>query len=402
MSTKALRRVVGSRVIALNVSYARLTGSLNSAAFLAQACYWQERMGWGRWWYKTRDDWEEETTLTRRNQEAARKTLKDLGILEEERRGLPAKLFYRINFDKLVEELERLPPSRAAADPPVGTDPPNRKGSSVPALQESTQESKPGEPPSGEAAPPGQAVDLETDPETDPTPPGRPRSRRGKTRTPPGDSGSSTAPPVQSDCTPPEKDLPTTDEDDEDGVFLADDEGEEDSSASGPSTQPRGSRAARVVSPGGAPGAGPVYMIWAEFWDLVEARWPVQRPRRIDGKTAGRLKRDLIGDYGQQRSVKLARLAVLDWEAIQEALWKATKRGTAPSLEDVIDLRHDLAPYLETGVTSNQHRVSQFKRRFLEAAKPLSPDHQPELEQGHAESASNPLRDALRRKRGGA
>ena len=53
----------------------------------------------------TQIEWERETGLTRSEQETARRKLRDLGYLEERRRGLPAKLYYRVNMQKIIDDL---------------------------------------------------------------------------------------------------------------------------------------------------------------------------------------------------------------------------------------------------------------------------------------------------------
>lgn len=134
-------------------------------------------------------------------------------------------------------------------------------------------------------------------------------------------------------------------------------------------------------------------MAWEEFWELARERWPdLEKPKTISGRTAGRLKRDLIGEYGQQPAIQLLRMAVLDWEAIQDVLWKASRRGIAPSVEDVIDLRDSLAPYLQSGVTSAQHRVSRFQKRFLK-------DKKTSAKKKAKTSGTNGLRSALKKRR---
>ena len=74
---------------------------------LSQAVYWATRTGENDgWFYKTQADWEAETGLSRYEQESARKALKERGILSEELRGLPAKLWFRINPEELVAHLQ--------------------------------------------------------------------------------------------------------------------------------------------------------------------------------------------------------------------------------------------------------------------------------------------------------
>jgi hypothetical protein len=57
------------------------------------------------WFYKTQTDLEEETGLTRYEQEGARKKLVSCGVLEEAKRGIPAKLYFRVNQERLEELL---------------------------------------------------------------------------------------------------------------------------------------------------------------------------------------------------------------------------------------------------------------------------------------------------------
>ena len=94
----------------------QLTGSPDIARFLAQCVYWSEcetvekRSGW---FYKTRDEWQAETWLSRFKQEKARKKLKALGLLQErhERRNDGIRLWYRINLGLLNQLLNNLNPS---------------------------------------------------------------------------------------------------------------------------------------------------------------------------------------------------------------------------------------------------------------------------------------------------
>jgi len=97
------------RPIAFHRSFVSLTGSVNAALVLSQAIYWQRRVteAHGGWWYKTRAQWREETGLSRREQETTRKRLRDNGILLEERRGMPAKIWYRLELKKIAKIPDR-------------------------------------------------------------------------------------------------------------------------------------------------------------------------------------------------------------------------------------------------------------------------------------------------------
>ncbi|SAI93490.1 hypothetical protein [Enterobacter hormaechei] len=92
------------RPIAFQRSFVRLGVGITGALFLSQIVYWQNRMD-GQWFYKTQADLELETGLTRYEQEGARKKLVSCGVLEESKRGIPAKLYFRVNDERLEEIL---------------------------------------------------------------------------------------------------------------------------------------------------------------------------------------------------------------------------------------------------------------------------------------------------------
>lgn len=71
--------------------------------FLGQLLYWQGKGSKGEWTYKTQVEMKNETCLTRRNQETARRKLLENGVLEEKLVGIPAQLHYRVNIVKLAE-----------------------------------------------------------------------------------------------------------------------------------------------------------------------------------------------------------------------------------------------------------------------------------------------------------
>jgi hypothetical protein len=95
------------RTIAYRRELATLTGSVQAGLMLSQALYWQERaVRQDGWWYKTIDAWEEETGLSRREQETARK--KSRKYLHSELRDVPARLYYKIDREALRADLMRL------------------------------------------------------------------------------------------------------------------------------------------------------------------------------------------------------------------------------------------------------------------------------------------------------
>jgi len=57
------------------------------------------------WFTKTQDEWQRATGLSRWEQETARRLLREAGLLEERRLGLPAKLWFRVRADRVWQAL---------------------------------------------------------------------------------------------------------------------------------------------------------------------------------------------------------------------------------------------------------------------------------------------------------
>lgn len=99
-----LQEIAGDAV-AFYPAFRKVLG-LNAAAtqFLSQAVYWTERTEDG-WFYKTTEEWNEELGLTLEEVKGARKKLKSIGMLSEQRKGIPAKLYYKVDTDELLAVL---------------------------------------------------------------------------------------------------------------------------------------------------------------------------------------------------------------------------------------------------------------------------------------------------------
>jgi hypothetical protein len=142
--THLIAQLLGNReVISYSPPLARAIGDVEATILLCQACYWQSQIGVDEWFYKLRDaernadgqlqvprdasrqSWEWETGLSRTRQESARRLLKSLGLLEERLQGIPAKLYYRVNLDRLTEFLLETHQHQLAGFQPTG-----RRGSS--------------------------------------------------------------------------------------------------------------------------------------------------------------------------------------------------------------------------------------------------------------------------------
>ncbi len=59
------------------------------------------------WFYKTATDWEEETGLTRREQDTARKHLKNTSFWIEKLKGVPATMHYKIDSERLFSSFSK-------------------------------------------------------------------------------------------------------------------------------------------------------------------------------------------------------------------------------------------------------------------------------------------------------
>lgn len=88
------------RPVAFHRGFVTLTGSVTAALMLSQAVYWSQRSSHpAGWFYKTAEDWEQETGLTRREQETARKRLRHFVWWQEElhkANGVPT-LYFRVD-----------------------------------------------------------------------------------------------------------------------------------------------------------------------------------------------------------------------------------------------------------------------------------------------------------------
>lgn len=80
---------------------------VKGAVFLSQLLYWSKR---GKdpdgWIYKTYREWTDETGLTERELDSIRNRLKSEGIIEEELRGVPPIIHYRIIVEKFHNLLQ--------------------------------------------------------------------------------------------------------------------------------------------------------------------------------------------------------------------------------------------------------------------------------------------------------
>lgn len=97
------------RHIAFHRRLVDVTASVKAALLLSQSIYWTRH---GRnierddgWFHKTTAQWERETGLSVKEQASARARLRNLALLEDMRRGIPAQMHFRLNVNELGTRL---------------------------------------------------------------------------------------------------------------------------------------------------------------------------------------------------------------------------------------------------------------------------------------------------------
>ena len=97
------------RHIAFHRRLVDVTANVKAALLLSQSIYWTRH---GReiaenygWFWKTAEQWERETGLSAKEQATARDLLRGQSLLEERRRGIPARLHFRLCIDALGARL---------------------------------------------------------------------------------------------------------------------------------------------------------------------------------------------------------------------------------------------------------------------------------------------------------
>lgn len=109
--------VLLERPIAFHRIFKIIAGNSSAAIFLSQAYYWSKNksaINRGGWFIKSGKEWEEETGLTRFEQETARRICKELGVIDERLRrwNSHATLHFRLNKNRLFELIEQSPSLR--------------------------------------------------------------------------------------------------------------------------------------------------------------------------------------------------------------------------------------------------------------------------------------------------
>ncbi len=96
------------RPVAYQPVIAKAIGSVKLTILWCQLYYWSDKTNDPEGWiYKTRQDVFNETGMKRKEQETARKIGEKLGVLECIVRGMPPKVHFKIDEERMIELIER-------------------------------------------------------------------------------------------------------------------------------------------------------------------------------------------------------------------------------------------------------------------------------------------------------
>lgn len=134
---KYISKFFPKRAILYQPGLANVLGSVNAAIILSQLLYWHTR---GKrpdgFVFKTSEEMQNETGLSRSEQDHALKILLDLNIIEKKLAQIPAKRHFRVNFVVLQKLLPRLKEKSKLAYP----NPPGYVDDNLQRITDSTQE----------------------------------------------------------------------------------------------------------------------------------------------------------------------------------------------------------------------------------------------------------------------
>lgn len=100
-------KAVFDRPVAFHRCFVEVTGGVLPALMLSQAYYWSNRTSDpDGWFWKTQEQWETETGLGRTEVMTARRQLRATSFWQEELRGAPPKMYFRIDQEKLLAALQ--------------------------------------------------------------------------------------------------------------------------------------------------------------------------------------------------------------------------------------------------------------------------------------------------------
>lgn len=103
-SRNRIEQLAGGRYIFAHISVCKVAGGLHEGILLEYFIRWAKHAADG-WAFRTETEIEADTLINRHFQRKARATLVSKGLLDEIRRGAPARNYYRVHYDLLDELL---------------------------------------------------------------------------------------------------------------------------------------------------------------------------------------------------------------------------------------------------------------------------------------------------------
>lgn len=99
-----------------------ITGGVTAALMLSQAIWITQEIDSSAngWFCKSREQWTDDTGLSRWEQATARRALRSAGFIEERRIGMPSKLWFRLRPERVWDALRAHAGTRGSADLPEG------------------------------------------------------------------------------------------------------------------------------------------------------------------------------------------------------------------------------------------------------------------------------------------
>lgn len=92
---------LGARPVSYNPTWAKIGKGAACGIFMSQLLYWHNKGSKDGWVYKTINEFQEETGLSRYEQETAIKRWSELGVLKVELKGVPATRHFQVDLDAL-------------------------------------------------------------------------------------------------------------------------------------------------------------------------------------------------------------------------------------------------------------------------------------------------------------
>ena len=98
------KKIEGSRLVSFKIIYAEITGSLSAGVLLSQFIWWSiNHSDENGYFQRTIPEITKYTSLTRHEQDAAKKKLISLGFIEKVSRGTPALTYFKVNHQSIID-----------------------------------------------------------------------------------------------------------------------------------------------------------------------------------------------------------------------------------------------------------------------------------------------------------